>query len=95
MAAPHVAGAMALAMADKDFSTPQEVYEFLTAAATPNVLKLVPNNTVNLLLFNAIDKLQTTIDIDAEEGEEIEAPPALKPVTPDEPEMEIAFDDFE
>ena len=86
MATPHVAGAMALAMSEIDFKSPQDVYDFMTASATPDVLKLVPNDTVNLLLFNSIDKFTTTIDITEEDEEGAEWPYP----DPEEPEMEIA-----
>ncbi|WP_428985479.1 S8 family peptidase [Streptomyces globosus] len=51
MAAPHVAGAAALHLADNPASTPAQVAQALTAAATPNVVTGPGSGSPNRLLY--------------------------------------------
>jgi len=51
MASPHVAGVMALLLSEKNY-TPAELKEKLVGIATKDVVKNLPDNTVNALLFN-------------------------------------------
>jgi hypothetical protein len=51
MATPHVTGAAALYLETHPTATPAQVAAALQSAATPNVVKLVPSPTLNLLLF--------------------------------------------
>lgn len=50
MAAPHVAGAVALYLARTPEATPAQVISYLLTTATAGVLNQLPANTVNLLL---------------------------------------------
>ncbi|GAA1594239.1 serine protease [Streptomyces globosus] len=51
MAAPHVAGAAALHLADNPASTPAQVSQALTSAATPNVVTGPGSGSPNRLLY--------------------------------------------
>jgi len=51
MAAPHVAGVVALYLGDKT-ETPSQIATHLTASSTKNVLTDIPASTVNYLVYN-------------------------------------------
>ncbi|ORX99440.1 subtilisin-like protein [Basidiobolus meristosporus CBS 931.73] len=53
MASPHVAGVAALLLSKGTVSTPQEVYDALTSAATKDVLTDLKGATPNLLLYSS------------------------------------------
>jgi len=52
MAAPHVVGVVTKYLGENPKDTPQQVKEWLLQQASGNLLKLVPANTANLLLFD-------------------------------------------
>lgn len=54
MAAPHVAGTLALLLQRAPAATPAQLATALTGAATPSKLKTVGSGSPNLLLFSAI-----------------------------------------
>jgi len=61
MSAPHVAGALALVLAEStEQLSPQQAMDALTGQGTPNVISGAPSTTINLNLFNGVtDKAAT------------------------------------
>lgn len=64
MASPHVAGLIAYFLSlvpapDSGFHsggwTPKKMKEFITKRATPDILKEIPNDTPNLLIYNSLE----------------------------------------
>ncbi|KAJ3213767.1 hypothetical protein HK099_007192 [Clydaea vesicula] len=51
MATPHVAGAFALLLSQQSFSKVQDAYDAMTNLSTANVVKNLPSNTFNRLLY--------------------------------------------
>ncbi|KAI8896175.1 peptidase S8/S53 domain-containing protein [Globomyces pollinis-pini] len=51
MATPHVAGVMAVLLSQRSFATVEELYDAVSALATPNKFTSLPAGTVNKLLF--------------------------------------------
>lgn len=54
MATPHVAGVVALLLAQKDYTSSDDVVKDLLGAATKDAIKGLDANTPNLLLFNSL-----------------------------------------
>ena len=52
MATPHASGVAAQILEQHPTWTPQEVYAQIVSQSTPNAISAVPEDTVNLLLFN-------------------------------------------
>jgi len=55
MATPHVAGVVALFMGEKTYTSSQQIVDDVLKAGTKNTVKMLPADTVNLLLFNSAD----------------------------------------
>ncbi|ORX89252.1 subtilisin-like protein [Basidiobolus meristosporus CBS 931.73] len=53
MASPHVAGVAALYLSQGSLSSPQSVYDALSAGATQNVISGLDSDTPNLLVYNS------------------------------------------
>ena len=55
MAAPHVAGIVALALAEKNFTTVAEVHDYIKSVATPEKIKGNLQGAPNSLAFNKFE----------------------------------------
>jgi subtilisin family serine protease len=86
MATPHVAGVFALALAEKKFNSPNELYEFVSSIARPRKIKNLSKRTVNLLLQNGFESFPTTPR--TLDGESV-------PIPVERPEDDVLEDEYE
>jgi len=86
MASPHVAGVVALALAEGNFTSPAEVQDYIKAIASKNKIKGALRGAPNNFLYNNVTKGKRPDD------EPVEPIPSPEdPEDPDEPGTECPF----
>lgn len=55
MASPHVAGAVALALAESSYTTVASVHDYLKTISTKDKISGALNSAPNFLLYNKVD----------------------------------------